>query len=450
MKSWVVKPAEKPLIGYVNAPGDKSIGHRALMFGALADGAVRITGLSDGVDNRRTRSAMAQLGAAVREDEDAVVIEGVGVDGLRAAAGDIDCGNSGTTMRLLCGLLAGQGFASRLVGDESLSRRPMRRISDPLAEMGARISGAAGAVDGQIYPPLEIAASAEKLRAIEYRLPMASAQVKSAVLLAGLYADGLTRVIEPGSTRDHTERMLASMGAPITVSEGGVIEVDPGGWDRRLAAGPIAVPADPSAAAFLLAAGVVAGAERVSVGDVCTNRTRTGFLDVLASMNVLVERQAQSAHGEPVADLCVSRGAGDDIRATRVDGDLVVRSIDELPILAVVAARAQGETVFADAGELRVKESDRIATTVAMLRGFDIEVEENDDGFVVHGKPQGSLSHTRVDAAGDHRIAMSAAVAALVANGPSRIDNVANVDTSFPGFVEVMATLGAEILIVEE
>lgn len=449
MTSFVVKPAAKPLIGYVIAPGDKSIGHRSLMFGALANGRSRVTGLSGGVDNRRTLAAMAELGATIEEDDEGVTIDGVGVDGLRAADGDIECGNSGTSMRLLCGLLAGQPFGSRLVGDESLTRRPMRRIVDPLSEMGARIGGAAGAVDGQVYPPLVIEAAAERLRAIEYRLPMASAQVKSAVILAGLYADGVTRVVEPGSTRDHTERMLAHMGAPIRVLGGGVIEVDPSGWDRRLEAGPVTVPADPSAAAFLIAAGVIAGAERMSVREVCTNPTRTGFLDVLGDMNVRVERQAMSATGEPVADLCVSWGAGDDIRGTEVRGDLTVRSIDELPILSVVAARAAGETDFGDAAELRVKESDRIATTVAMLRAFGVEVEERSDGFTVSGNPEAPLKAARIDAAGDHRIAMSAAVAALVADGPTRIDDVDNVATSFPSFVDAMRTLGADIDVVE-
>jgi 3-phosphoshikimate 1-carboxyvinyltransferase len=449
MKSFVVEPAAAPLRGYVTVPGDKSIGHRSLMFGALASGEVTVRGLSGGADNASTRSAMAALGVRVvdgGDDGKVVTVHGVGVDGLSAPTAVIDCGNSGTSMRLLCGLLAGQRFGSTLTGDESLVKRPMRRVSGPLGEMGARITGETGAKAGDVYPPLVIAACERGLSAIEYRLPIASAQDKSAVLLAALYADGVTRVIEPGPTRDHTERMLAHMGAPLIVHGGGVVEVDTRGWNRRLEVARFDVPGDPSSAAFIVAAALVGGAERVSAGDVCINPTRTGFLEALSLMNARVELEARRDEGgEPTADIAVSRGAADDLHGAVIEGDVVVRGIDELPVLAVVAARATGSTEFRDAGELRVKESDRIATTCAMLRAFGVEVDEQPEGFVVHGLGGRLFRAATIDAAGDHRIAMSAAVAALAASGPVRIDDVANVDTSFPTFAETLRSLGARI-----
>ncbi|MEM9490219.1 MAG: 3-phosphoshikimate 1-carboxyvinyltransferase, partial [Myxococcota bacterium] len=371
MTTFIVQPAAKPLMGYVLVPGDKSIAHRALLFGALADGEVRITGMGSGGDNRRSARAMASLGAEMRSDGEHLVIHGAGLDGLRPPGGadevSIDCGNSGTTIRLLCGLLAGQSFTTVLHGDESLSGRPMRRVTDPLGQMGATITGADGAKPDELYPPLRIAARSasgpERLSPIDYALPMASAQVKSAVILAGLYADGVTTVREPGPSRDHTEQLLAHMGAPIQVRGGGVIELDTRGWDRRLACERIAVPKDPSQAAFVLCAALVAGVERVTAGDVCINPTRTGFLDILGEMGARVEREAMSlGGGEATADLSVSRGAGDGLSGVTSRGDVVVRAIDELPILSVVAARAGGVTHIHDAAELRVKESDRIAT----------------------------------------------------------------------------------------
>jgi 3-phosphoshikimate 1-carboxyvinyltransferase len=446
--SWFrITPAGRPLDGQARVPGDKSIGHRSLLFGGLAAGTVRVTGLSGGADNARSAAAMQALGARIERRGDEVVIHGAGLDGLRAPAAPIDCGNSGTSMRLLAGILAGQTFASRMFGDESLSRRPMRRVIDPLALMGAEITGAAGPKAGEVYPPLDFHARVRprSLTAIEYRLPVASAQVKSAVLLAGLWADGLTRVIEPGATRDHTERMLAHMGAPLTVHGGGVVELDTRGWDRILGADEFRVPADPSSAAFAVAAALVAGAGRVVVPAVCTNSTRIGFLDALDAMGAVIERRApRHEGGEGVADLVIA-GAGHALRATVVDGDLTVRSIDEIPVLAVVAARARGVTRFRDAAELRVKESDRVATTAAMLRAFGVTVDEHPDGLDVHGAPERPLAAARIDAAGDHRIAMAAVVGALVADGPCTVDDVDNVATSFPTFVEVMRGLGAEV-----
>lgn len=447
MSDWLVHGAERPLGGAARVPGDKSIGHRAVLFGALTSGECRVTGLSGGEDNRRTVAALRALG--VRIDEvapGAATIHGVGLDGLREATGPLDCGNSGTSMRLLCGLLAAQRFRSTLVGDEYLSRRPMRRVADPLGRMGARLSGQPGKKPGELYPPLVV--DGAPLVGIDYDSPVASAQVKSAVLIAGLWAAGTTSVREPGPSRDHTERMLAYLGAPVTAPAAGVARVAPAGWDRRLEARPLRVPGDPSSAAFLLAAALTAGVagSGVAVRGVCVNPTRTGFLDALRAMGAGIdELDRRDEAGETIADLAIVTTPPGGLRGVELAGDLVVRAIDEIPILAVVAARARGETVVRDAAELRVKESDRVATTVRLLRAFGVDADERPDGLVVRGDPERPFAAADVDSAGDHRIAMAAAVAALAARGTTRVRDVANVATSFPTFAELMIALGAEI-----
>ena len=433
----IVEPAQQKLSGTVTVPGDKSIGHRALLFSLLSQTPVRVLGLGDGADNGRSAKAITALGANIQKDGNAIVITGTGLDGMRAPAAPIDCGNSGTTIRLLCGLLAGQKFASTLFGDESLSKRPMKRVIEPLAQMGASIAST-----GDGTPPLTVGPATGPLRALDYKLPMASAQVKTAVLLAGLYADGATTVHEPGPSRDHSERMLAYLGAPVKGTT-----IDTRGWNRRLglAAGGFEVPGDPSSSAFLVAAAVIAGAGEVRLPGICVNPTRTGFLDAIAAMGGHVELEDQRQAGpEPVATLVV-RGPARELRATEIAGDLAVRSIDELPILAVVAARARGTTIVRDAEELRVKESDRIATTCAMLRSFGVSCEARPDGFAVEGKPDEYFTPGRVHADGDHRIAMAGAVAGLVASGQTIIDDADNVATSYPGFAAALAALGVEI-----
>lgn len=448
MSFFTVQPTSKPLLGTARIPGDKSVGHRSLLFSALADGPVTILGLSGGKDNQRSRHAMATMGVRVEDlPTGQVRVHGVGLDGLRAPESDIECGNSGTTMRLLAGLLAAQSFDSVLVGDESLSVRPMRRVANPLMQMGATIAGKPGKVEGEIYPPLQITGVASKrLQGIRFEQPVASAQVKSALLLAGLFAESATEVIEPGQSRDHTELMLAHMGAPLRV-DGNRIRLDPSGWDRKLIAADISVPGDPSSAAFLVAAGLIGGVERMSVNHVCVNRRRTGFIDVLSNLGALVEQEARSeGSGDPVADLVISRGAADHLEGTVVAGDLTVRSLDELPILAVVAAKAKGTTDFQDAKELRFKESDRIATTCTMLRRLGVEVDERPDGFSVEGLAGAPFRACEVDAHGDHRIAMSAVIAGLGADGPLRVNDVDNVATSFPSFVKTLSELGADIV----
>ncbi len=445
----VVQPQKGLLGGTVTIPGDKSIGHRSLLFSLLSSAPIRVRGLGDGADNGRSARAITALGARIERTADAFTIIGTGIDGMSAPSAAIDCGNSGTTIRLLCGLLAGQRFATTLVGDESLSKRPMRRVIEPLQRMGASITGVGQGPD--ITPPLVVGPAIEKLAPLEYALPMASAQVKTALLLAGLYADGVTRVSEPGPSRDHSERMLAYLGAPIVV-RGRSTTIDTRGWDRTLAPlatsdgdGGFIVPSDPSSAAFLVAAALVAGATEVRLPNVCINPTRTGFLDVIAAMGGTVELEDPRPAGpERVADLVV-RGPAAGLRATEIAGDLSVRSIDELPILAVLAARATGTTIVRDADELRVKESDRVETTCAMLRAFGVSCEARPDGFAVEGAGDRPLSPGRVHADGDHRIAMAAAVAALVATGETIIDDADNVATSYPGFAAAMTTLGVTI-----
>ncbi|HET9993475.1 MAG TPA: 3-phosphoshikimate 1-carboxyvinyltransferase [Kofleriaceae bacterium] len=442
----VSNPAQRPLDGTVTIPGDKSIGHRALLFSLLSETPMRVLGLGDGADNGRSAKAIVQLGATVRRDGPSpgggLVIQGTGLRGMRAPEGAIDCGNSGTTIRLLCGLLAGQPFATGLVGDESLSTRPMARVIDPLRRMGATCTGVARGAD--IVPPLTVGPATRALSAIAIELEMASAQVKTALLLAGLYADGTTSVTEPGPSRDHTERMLAYLGAPL-VAERLTSHVTTTGWNGRLAGEGFSVPSDPSSSAFLVAAAILAGAREVRLPNVCINPTRTGFLDAIAAMGGEVVLEDRDDHGpEPLATLVV-RGAAHELRATEIAGDLAVRSIDELPVLAVIAARARGTTTVRDAGELRVKESDRIATTCAMLRAFGIACEAHRDGFTVEGRPDRPFDAAHVHAEGDHRIAMAAAVGGLVAAGETVVEDADNVATSYPGFAAALASLGAVV-----
>ena len=445
MTTFVVEPVKRPLAGHVKIPGDKSVGHRALLFSLLSQTPVRVLGLGDGADNGRSAKAVSALGGRIEKDGPALVIHGTGLDGMRVPASRIDCGNSGTTIRLLCGLLAGQRFQATLFGDESLSKRPMRRVIEPLAKMGATITGEGQGAD--VTPPLVIGPATGPLRALDYTLPMASAQVKTAILLAGLYADGATTVREPGPSRDHSERMLAHLGAPLTVT-GRATTIDTRGWNRQLAGEGFEVPSDPSSSAFLIAAALLAGADEVRLPNICTNPTRTGFLDAIQQMGGTVAFEDERHAGpEPVATLVV-RGPAQPLRAIEIAEDLAVRSIDELPILAVLAARASGTTVVRNAEELRVKESDRIATTCAMLRSFGIACEARPDGFTVEGRPDRPLDPGHVHADGDHRIAMAGAVAGLVASGETIIDDADNVATSYPGFAAALTQLGATIRVV--
>jgi 3-phosphoshikimate 1-carboxyvinyltransferase len=453
MTTFLVAPSSSPLHGEVRIPGDKSIGHRALLFSLLTNQPVRIEGLGDGADNGRSAKAIVALGATVERDGSALRIRGTGLRSMRAPSSAIDCGNSGTSIRLLCGLVSGQPFPTRLVGDESLSKRPMRRVIEPLARMGAMIVGERDRL-GDLVPPLIVGPAPVALRPIDYELPMASAQVKTAITLAALYADGQSTITEPGPSRDHTERMLAFLGAPVTTSTTASrprTVIDTRGWDGSLGGGDLRVPGDPSSAAFLLVAALLVGADEVRLRNVCVNPTRTGFLDVLTAMGASIVydlHEAGQHSAEPTADLLV-RGLAAPLRGTEIHGDLVVRSLDEIPILAVAAALAHGTTTVREADELRVKESDRIATTCAMLRAFGVTCEERPDGFSVEGSGGHRLAGgAKVDAAGDHRIAMAGAIAALCSESQAQIADADNVATSYPGFVEALGRLGASICLL--
>ncbi len=408
-----------PLRGRLRIPGDKSISHRALLLNGLAHGRARVTGLLDSADVRSTAACLRQLGVSIEPDGDGVVVTGRG-GALVEPADVLDCGNSGTTMRLLVGVLAGQDLHAVLTGDASLRARPMRRVVAPLRQLGAQLDGA-----GQgSRAPLSVR-GCRPLRAATVSVPVASAQVKSALLLAGLSADGPVRV-EVGACRDHTERMLVGMGVPVQVEEGAATVLGPAVPEAR----DVAVPGDISSAAFWLVAGsIVPGAELVLEG-VGLNPTRTGVLDVLLRMGAdIVVEDRRAVAGEPVGTLVVRHAR---LQGTTVGGDEIARLIDEIPVLAVAAAAAEGETVFRDAAELRVKESDRVATTVAFLSALGATVEARPDGLRVAGGAP--LRGAAVDAAGDHRIAMAAAVAAALAAGETTIHGAACVDVSYPGF----------------
>jgi 3-phosphoshikimate 1-carboxyvinyltransferase len=424
---WLAAPGQ-PLRGELRVPGDKSVSHRAVMLAAIADGVSPVHGFLEGEDTRATAAILQRLGVRIEAPSASErIVHGVGMGGLQAAAGALDCGNAGTGMRLLAGLLAGQRFASELVGDASLSQRPMGRVIAPLAQMGARIDAGAGGL-----LPLRIHAN-NVLQGIDYELPVASAQVKSAILLAGLYARGETRVREPHPTRDYTERMLQAFGWPIRFRAGEAV-LDGG---HRLRATAVDVPADFSSAAFfLVAASVVPGSE-LRLRRVGMNPRRTGLLQVLRLMGADIRVEAADEQGgEPVADLVVRAAR---LRGIEVPEVLVPDMIDEFPALFVAAALADGDTVVRGAGELRVKESDRIAVMASGLRALGATIVETPDGARIHG---GRLHGGRADSAGDHRIAMSLAVAAQCAGADVEIADCANVATSFPGFEALAAGVG--------
>ncbi|HET6147456.1 MAG TPA: 3-phosphoshikimate 1-carboxyvinyltransferase [Polyangia bacterium] len=432
--------------GRCSVPGDKSISHRALLFGALSDGPVAISGLGRGGDNLSTARALAALGVEVDLDAtggEARVV-GAGFGGLREAAQALDCGNSGTTIRLMTGLLAGRPFESVLEGDASLTRRPMRRLAEPLRQMGATVEGRGEtARPGDIFPPLRVRGG--KLHGITCTLPVASAQLKSALILAGLQAQGATQVSEPGLSRDHTERMLAFLGAPISAHPTiHTVTVDPEGWDGKLRALPITVPGDLSSAAFLLVAALVVPDSEVVVEGVGLNPTRTGALDALAAMGAELQITVTgTVMGEPVG--CV-RARASSLRGIEIGGTLALRSIDEIPALAVAAAVATGRTVFSDLKELRVKESDRIAALARELGRAGVLVEERPDGLVIEGlagrRPRGGT----VKPEHDHRIAMAGAVLGLAAEaGEETVVPADDIATSFPTFAATLRDLGASL-----
>jgi len=424
----IVITKAKRLTGELTMPGDKSISHRAIICGALASGTVSIQGLCSGDDTARTLAIFRRLGvAADSTGPQSLVVHGRGLRGLQEPADVLYAGNSGTTMRLMAGLLSAQPFFSVLTGDGSLNRRPMKRVVEPLRMMGARISGRH---EGNFAP---LALQGGKLSGITYAMPVSSAQVKSSLLLAGLYADGATRITEPVLSRDHTERMLGYLGAPLSVN-GTEAAIQPG---AELHAGRLTVPGDISSAAFFIAAGLLVPGSEILLHEIGVNPTRTGCIDILRRMGGAIEIINERLQcGEPVADILVRSS---DLRAVEIGGDLIPRTIDELPILAVAAARAAGTTVIRDARELRVKESDRIATMTGELRKCGVAVEERDDGMVITGSPElrGAVCRSH----GDHRVAMSMAIAGLWSTGQMTIEDCECIKTSFPEFIENLQSL---------
>jgi 3-phosphoshikimate 1-carboxyvinyltransferase len=418
-----VKPS-KGVRGEIELPGDKSLSHRSVLFSAIAEGDTIINGFLTGEDTVNTAKAVQALGIVVEGiGTSRLVVHGKGLDGLCEPEGVLDLGNSGTGMRLIAGLLAGQDFFSILTGDQYLRKRPMGRIVEPLRLMGAAIDGRSG---GKLAP-LAIRGNGRKTRPLTFRSPVASAQVKSALLLAGLYADGETIVQEPSKSRDHTERMFRFFG--LNVREEGT-QVALRGRQTLRPQGPLDIPSDISSAAFfLVAAGIVPGSDLL-IRNVGVNPTRTGIIDVLLAMgaDITLENRREQA-GEPVADLRVRYRK---LRGTEIAGGLIPRSIDEIPVLSVAAAYAEGTTVIRDAAELRVKESDRIAAMAAELRKMGVMVREFPDGMEVAGRD--SLDGAVCESHGDHRIAMSMAVAGLAAHGETTIRDTGWIDTSFPGF----------------
>ncbi len=419
-ESIVVNPSG-PLRGELRVPGDKSISHRALICNALASGEAQITGLLDGDDCQSTIACLRQWGVAFESSQSTVIVRSRGQARFRAADAPLDCGNSGTTMRLLSGVAAGLPFRSEFDGDASLRRRPMRRVLDPLSRMGVAVSNGESA-------PFWVDGSARRLGGFEGDIGVASAQVKSCIVLAALCADGSSRIVEPGPSRDHTERMLIAMGADIDV-DGLTLRIRPGAPLRSL---DVNVPGDISAAAFWMVAAAMLPGSEVRLPHVGVNPRRTGVIDVLRGMGARIEQHNErNVSGEPVADLVVR---GSHLRGTQIDGDTVVRAVDELPVLAVAAALADGVTEIHDAAELRVKESDRIEATSAMLRAMGVQVETWPDGMRIVG---GALRGAAVESHADHRLAMAAAVSALASDpesGPTTIAGAEAVRISYPSF----------------
>jgi 3-phosphoshikimate 1-carboxyvinyltransferase len=454
VSTLVVHPLGKtPLVGSVPVPSDKSIGHRALLFASLCDGTSEIRNFSHGEDNVSTANAMGAMGAIVEglahgrpsgASETTLKVVGTGLFGLRAPKDALDCGNSGTTMRLLTGILAAQTFQAKLVGDASLSRRPMMRVIAPLRARGAVIEGTPHAKkEGDVTAPLLVGPlpAGTELRELEYESPVASAQVKSAILLSGLYAHGTTWFKEPTLSRDHTERMMHALGVPLR-AVGTVVELDPAGWSGKMEGFSMDIPGDASAAAFLLVAAQITEGSRVTVRGVGTNPTRTGLLEIARHMGAGLEVVPQGEQaGEPVAEITAWHQP---TRGILIGGELVPRAIDEIPIACALAARAVGETTIRDAEELRVKESDRVATMVHVLRSFGVECEELPDGMVIRGR-EGALTPATIDSRGDHRIAMTATILGLHGSAPTRITDCDCIATSFPRFVGTLRALGARI-----
>lgn len=424
-----------PIKGKIKVPGDKSISHRALMLAALSDGPVEIEGMLWGEDPRATLDCLKNLGVKIEErpvtsDQGPgteVVVDGCGGK-FKKPKKPLDVGNSGTTIRILSGILAAQDFECEISGDESINQRPMRRIVEPLTQMGAKISGRSESQ--QLYPPLKI--SGAKLKGIKYKLPVASAQVKSSILLAGLFATGTTKIEEPSPARDHTERMLKHFGVSLART-GNAIKM--AGGQKLKGKTSLYVPGDISSAAFFLVAAAIIPGSKLLIKNVGLNPTRTGIIEVMhrmgANVNILNE---ELICDEPIGEVGVVYKEG--LQAVEIGGALIPRLIDEIPVIAVLATQAKGKTVIKDAKELRVKESDRIATVCDGLKKMGADITPTEDGMVINGPT--SLRGVEVESHGDHRLAMALAIAAQIADGETKINNVDCVETSFPGFFTLL------------
>ncbi|PHS69693.1 MAG: 3-phosphoshikimate 1-carboxyvinyltransferase [Methylophaga sp.] len=433
-KSYVVQPGGN-LQGEIRVPGDKSISHRSIMLGSLAEGITEVTGFLEGDDALATLASFRAMGVKIDGPKDGkVTVHGVGMHGLTAPDKDVYLGNSGTSIRLLSGLLAGQSFESTLTGDISLSKRPMRRVTDPLTQMGAEIASLEG------KPPLTIKAG-HKLTGIHYTLPMASAQVKSCVLLAGMYAEGSTTVVEPAPTRDHTERMLSGMGYPVEVN-GDTVTIEGGG---KLTATNIDVPADISSATFFMVGAAIAEDSDIILTHVGINPTRIGVINILRLMGADITLSNEGlTGGEPVADIRVKYAP---LKGINIPEDQVPLAIDEFPALFIAAACAEGQTVLTGAEELRVKESDRIQAMADGLQILGVDAQSTEDGIIING---GVIGSGEVESHDDHRIAMAFAIAGLQAGGTIQINDCANVATSFPNFVDLANNAGLSLEQIDE
>lgn len=429
MKKLTLHPVQR-LKGTVTVPGDKSISHRSIMLGSLAYGTTRVDHFLTSADCLSTIGMFRNMGVKIRQAGEKVTIVGRGLNSLKPPHGVLDAGNSGTTARIILGLLAGQPFTSRLTGDKYLRQRPMRRVIDPLTRMGARIMGHPNKDGNDVLLPLKI--ESRKLKGITYSLPVASAQVKSALLMAGLFADGKTTVVEPTPTRDHTERMFNSFSIPYTRRAKSITLKGP---VRPFHGRKITVPGDISSAAFFIVAGLIAPGTRLLLKNVGLNPTRTGILEALKKMGAVLKIAPYPTRKgeEPAGDITV---VSSPLSGVQLGGEIVPRMIDEFPVFAVAATQAHGRTLVRDAEEMKVKESDRIVTMAVALRKMGAHIRPTEDGWVIKGPTP--LKGCRVSSGGDHRIAMSLAVAALIAKGPTTILDTENIDTSFPGFEELL------------
>lgn len=414
------------LQGHLQIPGDKSISHRSIMFGAIANGTTTITNFLTGDDCLRTIACFRKLGVVIEQEGERAVVFGKGFTGLNEPSEVLDVGNSGTTIRLMLGILAGRPFFSTLIGDESIGKRPMTRVTKPLLSLGANIDGRSG---GEYTP---IAVRGGGLTGIEYRLPVASAQVKSAILLAGLQADGETTVIETSKTRDHTERMIQHFGGKLEV-DGLTIKVQGG---RPLQGTNVEVPGDISSAAFFLVAGAIVPNSEIMLKNVGLNPTRTGIIDVMREMGADLQVKNEREQFEPVGDVIIKTST---LKGTTIEGDMIPRLIDEIPIIALLATQAEGVTIIKDAEELKVKETNRIDTVVRELQKLGAKIESTNDGMIIYGKQQ--LLGGTVSSHGDHRIGMMLAVASLVCKEQTNLENIEAISVSYPNFFNHLESL---------